>query len=34
MQLFGRANWWIPRWLDTVLPRFDVDSAPIGNATQ
>jgi putative drug exporter of the RND superfamily len=34
MQLFGRANWWIPRWLDTVLPRFDVDSAPVGNATQ
>jgi putative drug exporter of the RND superfamily len=25
MQLFGRANWWIPRWLDCRLPRFDVE---------
>jgi putative drug exporter of the RND superfamily len=25
MQLFGSANWWIPRWLDHRLPRFDVD---------
>jgi putative drug exporter of the RND superfamily len=25
MQIFGRANWWIPRWLDRRLPRFDVD---------
>jgi RND superfamily putative drug exporter len=23
MQLFGRANWWMPRWLDTKLPRLD-----------
>jgi RND superfamily putative drug exporter len=29
MQLFGRANWWIPDWLDRRLPRFDVDSSPI-----
>jgi RND superfamily putative drug exporter len=21
MQLMGRANWWIPSWLDRVLPR-------------
>jgi putative drug exporter of the RND superfamily len=21
MQLFGRANWWIPRWLDRTLPQ-------------
>jgi RND superfamily putative drug exporter len=27
MQLFGRANWWIPSWLDRRLPRFDVDAA-------
>jgi RND superfamily putative drug exporter len=25
MQLFGRANWWIPRWLDRRLPQLDVD---------
>jgi RND superfamily putative drug exporter len=23
MQLFGRANWWIPHWLDRRLPRLD-----------
>ena len=22
MELLGRRNWWIPRWLDAVLPRF------------
>jgi putative drug exporter of the RND superfamily len=31
MQLFGRANWWIPDWLDRRLPRFDVDSPPIAS---
>jgi putative drug exporter of the RND superfamily len=25
MQLFGRANWWIPRWLDRRLPRLGVE---------
>jgi putative drug exporter of the RND superfamily len=25
MQLMGRANWWTPRWLDRLLPRFDGD---------
>jgi len=28
MQLMGRANWWIPGWLDRVLPRLDVESRP------
>ena len=23
MQLLGRANWWIPQWLDRILPRLD-----------
>jgi putative drug exporter of the RND superfamily len=23
MQLVGRANWWLPSWLDRVLPRVD-----------
>jgi RND superfamily putative drug exporter len=27
MQLFGRANWWIPRWLDRRLPRLDAELA-------
>jgi RND superfamily putative drug exporter len=25
MQLFGRANWTIPRWLDRILPHVSVD---------
>ena len=24
-KLLGNANWWIPGWLDPVLPRVDVD---------
>jgi putative drug exporter of the RND superfamily len=27
MQLLGRANWWIPRWLDRALPRFEPEPA-------
>jgi RND superfamily putative drug exporter len=23
MQIFGRANWWIPNWLDRRLPRLN-----------
>jgi RND superfamily putative drug exporter len=26
MQLLGNANWWIPRWLDRLLPRFGVEA--------
>ncbi|MGD9695909.1 MAG: MMPL family transporter [Thermoleophilia bacterium] len=25
MQLMGRANWWIPAWLDRALPRLDAE---------
>jgi RND superfamily putative drug exporter len=28
MQLFGRANWWIPAWLDRLLPNFDPEPDP------
>ena len=28
MQLFGRANWWIPLWLDRRLPRLGVEPPP------
>jgi putative drug exporter of the RND superfamily len=31
MQLFGRANWWIPRWLDRRLPRLDIESAVLAD---
>ena len=29
MELIGRANWWIPRWLDRVLPRIGDDADPV-----
>jgi putative drug exporter of the RND superfamily len=25
MELLGDRNWWMPRWLDRLLPRIDVD---------
>ncbi len=25
MMLFGNANWWLPRWLDRIVPRLSVD---------
>jgi RND superfamily putative drug exporter len=28
MQLLGDRNWWIPNWLERVLPRLDVEQAP------
>ena len=27
MELLGDRNWWIPRWLDRILPKVDVDGA-------
>jgi putative drug exporter of the RND superfamily len=26
--LFGTASWWLPRWLDWLLPNIDVEGAP------
>ena len=28
MQLFGKANWWLPGWLDRVLPNLSVEGGP------
>jgi RND superfamily putative drug exporter len=28
MELLGRANWWLPRWLGAVLPTVNVDESP------
>ena len=25
MKLMGDANWWMPRWLDRVLPTIDIE---------
>ncbi|WP_239157343.1 MMPL family transporter [Actinocatenispora thailandica] len=28
MFLFGPANWWLPRWLDRLLPNIEAEPAP------
>ncbi len=28
MELLGNANWWLPRWLDRILPHLAVESSP------
>ena len=28
MELLGERNWWIPRWLDRLLPELNVEGAP------
>ncbi len=25
MRLLGRANWWMPQWLDRIVPHLDID---------
>jgi putative drug exporter of the RND superfamily len=27
--MLGRANWWLPGWLDRVLPRLHVEPADL-----
>lgn len=34
MELLGDRNWWIPRWLDKVLPRIDVEGTHRDDAAQ
>jgi RND superfamily putative drug exporter len=29
MALMGRANWWLPGWLDRRLPRVSVEEADL-----
>jgi RND superfamily putative drug exporter len=28
MSIVGRANWWLPAWLDRILPHLDLEGAP------
>jgi putative drug exporter of the RND superfamily len=28
MELLGNANWWLPRWLDRILPHLAVEGMP------
>ncbi|MEU4623961.1 MMPL family transporter [Actinoplanes sp. NPDC023801] len=32
MHLLGRSAWWIPRWLDRILPNVDVEGAALERA--
>ncbi len=32
MQLLGKRNWWIPDWLERILPRLDVERRVMGTA--
>jgi RND superfamily putative drug exporter len=27
MHLFGKANWWLPAWLDRIMPHLSVEPA-------
>jgi RND superfamily putative drug exporter len=29
MEVLGERNWWMPRWLDRILPNIDVEGDPI-----
>lgn len=29
MHLFGTAAWWLPRWLDRIIPDVDVEGAAL-----
>ncbi|MHA2233552.1 MAG: MMPL family transporter, partial [Candidatus Hodarchaeales archaeon] len=26
MKLLGKWNWWLPEWLDRIIPKIDVDN--------
>jgi RND superfamily putative drug exporter len=29
MHIIGRVNWWLPDWLDRILPKLNVESADL-----
>jgi len=31
MELLGKANWWLPGWLDRILPQLNIENADIGD---
>ena len=33
MQLLGNRNWWIPDWLERMLPRLDVERVAVGETS-
>jgi RND superfamily putative drug exporter len=28
MELLGDRNWWLPRWLDRILPTINIEGTP------
>jgi RND superfamily putative drug exporter len=34
MQILGDRNWWIPGWLEKVLPTIDVERGPAPEASR
>ena len=34
MQLLGPRNWWIPSWLEQILPSLDLEAAPVRGGSQ
>jgi RND superfamily putative drug exporter len=28
MELLGDRNWWLPRWLDRILPNINIEGTP------
>jgi putative drug exporter of the RND superfamily len=32
MELLGNANWWLPRWLDKILPTINVEGETMPDA--
>ena len=34
LALLGRSAWWLPRWLDRLLPDLDVEGAKLGRAAE
>ena len=34
MELLGDRNWWLPAWLDRLLPKFSIEGhAPVSRET-
>jgi len=34
LELLGERTWWLPRWLDERLPRFDVEGATLASGAE
>ncbi|QDZ15107.1 MMPL family transporter [Humibacter ginsenosidimutans] len=34
MTLFGKAAWWLPRWLDRIVPNVDVEGSSLGRPVE